>query len=242
MNVLVSVSDHLLASTVQRDHSLHSSPGVFTPPSPLRFINMHAPPAVHLAKNTRKPPHTRLEEVLAAAAAAGGHRAPMIGHGGEDLELGLEVFAQIHNGGDVAAAVAVVGCGPDRHDVLVFEVVFVAFVDELVRARNELQAVDVVELPCVRGGAVCRVRETVRTSDETLSPNSHPAPRGDTAHVSTSSGSLHTRSQNAPSCGIACARATTRIWSNVRISGLRPPWTQSTLPSTIAANARKSKT
>jgi hypothetical protein len=33
----------------------------------------------------------------------------------------------------------------------------------------------------------------------TLRPNSQPAPRGDTAQVSMSSGSLHIKSQNGPS-------------------------------------------
>jgi len=37
------------------------------------------------------------------------------------------------------------------------------------------------------------------TSDVTRDPKSQPAPRGLTAHVSISSGSLHIRSQNGPS-------------------------------------------
>ena len=39
--------------------------------------------------------------------------------------------------------------------------------------------------------------------------------------------------QNAPSCGISCAREITRIWSSVRMSGERPPCTQRTEPSMI---------
>lgn len=70
----------------------------------------------------------------------------MIRHGRKDLKFWLEVLAQIHNGGDVSAAVAVVWRGPDGDDVFVFEVVFVAFVDELVGAGDELEAVYVVEL------------------------------------------------------------------------------------------------
>lgn len=41
------------------------------------------------------------------------------------------------------------------------------------------------------------------TSEVTLDPNNHPAPRGLTAHVSISSGSLHIRSQKGPSWGIS---------------------------------------
>lgn len=70
----------------------------------------------------------------------------MIRHGAEDFEIRVQVLAQCHDAGDVAAAVAVVGRRPDGHDVLVLEVVFVAFVDQLVRAGYEGEAVDVVEL------------------------------------------------------------------------------------------------
>lgn len=48
--------------------------------------------------------------------------------------------------------------------------------------------------------------------------------------------------QKAPSCGISCARAIVLIWSTVRMSGLRPPWTQSTWPSMSAPSGRWSNT
>lgn len=44
----------------------------------------------------------------------------------------------------------------------------------------------------------------------TLEPKSQPAPRGDTAQVSMSSGSLHMRSQKGPSCGISHTRSIVR--------------------------------
>jgi hypothetical protein len=47
----------------------------------------------------------------------------VVRHSTEDLELLLEVLAKVHDGSDVSAAVAVIGCGPDGDDVLVFEVV-----------------------------------------------------------------------------------------------------------------------
>ena len=62
------------------------------------------------------------------------------------MKLWLEVFAQVHDGGDVTTAVAVIWRGPHGYDVFVFEVVFVAFVDELMGACDELEAVYVVEL------------------------------------------------------------------------------------------------
>ena len=70
----------------------------------------------------------------------------MIRHGTKNLEIRLQILSQRHDGSDIAAAVAVVRRGPDGHDVLGGEVVFVAFVDELVRAGYELEVVYVVEL------------------------------------------------------------------------------------------------
>jgi hypothetical protein len=48
--------------------------------------------------------------------------------------------------GEVAAPVAVVGRGPHRHDVLVVEQLLVALLHQLVRPRNQAQAVVLVEL------------------------------------------------------------------------------------------------
>lgn len=52
---------------------------------------------------------------------------------------------------------------------------------------------------------------SLHTSEVTLDPKSQPAPRGLTAHVSISSGSLHIRSQKGPSCGISQLRSITLI-------------------------------
>jgi hypothetical protein len=62
----------------------------------------------------------------------------MVWHSGENLKLWLEVLAQIHNGSNVSAAVAVVGCRPDGDNILVLEMIFVAFVDQLMSAGDEL--------------------------------------------------------------------------------------------------------
>ena len=70
----------------------------------------------------------------------------MIRHSGENLEFRLQVFTQGHDGSDIAASVAVVGCRPHGHHVLGGEMIFVAFVDELVRAGDEVEVVYVVEL------------------------------------------------------------------------------------------------
>lgn len=74
---------------------------------------------------TRSTKHvcTRLQEVFTSASSALGHRPTVVGHGAEDLERRLQVLSKVHDGSDVAAAVAVVGGGPDGDDIFVFEVV-----------------------------------------------------------------------------------------------------------------------
>lgn len=52
----------------------------------------------------------------------------------EKLERGLKVIPDLAHRGQVSAAVAVVRRTPDCDDVLVCEMVFVAFVDQLVGA------------------------------------------------------------------------------------------------------------
>jgi hypothetical protein len=74
------------------------------------------------------------------------HRVVGVRHFPEQLEVPLEFVVEAEDRGHVAAAVAVVGGGPDRHEVLVLEVVLVALHDELVGATDELDAVDVTEL------------------------------------------------------------------------------------------------
>lgn len=143
-----------------------------------------------------------LQEVFARASPAGGHGASVIRDSAENLEVGLQVFAEGHDRGDVTAAVAVVGSRPDSDNFLRLEVIFVAFVYKLMGSSDEFEVVDVVELEGGNVSMLCRERsigDSSHTSEDTFSPNSQPAPLGETAHVSTSSGSDQTRSQKAPS-------------------------------------------
>ena len=79
-----------------------------------------------------------LQEILSSPLPSGGDSSSMIGHGAENLEVRLQILSKGHDGGDVAAAVAVVGCRPDGDDFLRLEVVLVAFIYQLVGASNEL--------------------------------------------------------------------------------------------------------
>ena len=72
-----------------------------------------------------------LQKVLSPATTPSRHRTAMVGYGAENLEFLLEVLAQVHDGRDVAAAVAVVGSGPNGNDVFVFEVVLLCVSLEL---------------------------------------------------------------------------------------------------------------
>ena len=87
-----------------------------------------------------------LQEVLGASTGGSRDGALFVRNGGEDGELGVAVLVQVHDGSDVAAAVAVVRRRPDGNDVLGFEVILEPFVDELMGPSNETQTVDVVEL------------------------------------------------------------------------------------------------
>ena len=104
-------------------------------------------PKCRYAEQTDRPsPPLLLKKVVVTATSAGRHGAHVVGHGRKDVELGLQILAQLHDGGDIAAAVAVVGGAPHGGHGLVLEMPLVALVDELVCARNQLQAIDVVEL------------------------------------------------------------------------------------------------
>ena len=88
----------------------------------------------------------RLQEVLASPSPASWHRPAVIWHGGEDLEVRLQVLAEGHDRGHVTAAVAVIRCAPDGDDVLGLEVILVTLVHELMGSSDELEVVHMVEL------------------------------------------------------------------------------------------------
>ncbi len=69
---------------------------------------------------------------------------------------------------------------------------------------------------------VMKRREILLASDVTRAPKSQPAPRGLTAHVSMSSGSLHIKSQKGPSWGISHCLSITLICTKSMLSNVRP--------------------
>jgi hypothetical protein len=64
-----------------------------------------------------------LQKVISSAASTSGDSTLFLGNGTEDAELGVEVFANIHDRCNIATAVAVVGCRPDRYNRLLREMV-----------------------------------------------------------------------------------------------------------------------
>lgn len=109
-----------------------------------------------------------------------------------------------------------------RNKAFVLEHVLQAFLYKLVRSTNQIKIVYVIKLHKQRTmysflsvqiiqEEFCSSWDEMITSEVTLDPNSQPAPRGLTAHVSISSGSLHMRSQNGPSWGISQFRSITLI-------------------------------
>ena len=63
------------------------------------------------------------QEVLACTASARRHSPPVVRHGRENGKVGLEVFAERHDGRDVATAVTIVWSRPYGHDILILKVV-----------------------------------------------------------------------------------------------------------------------
>ena len=61
------------------------------------------------------------QEVFSSPASGCRNVTLVLRNGREDGEFGVEVFAQVHDGGDITAAVAIIGRAPDRDDRLVFE-------------------------------------------------------------------------------------------------------------------------
>ena len=62
----------------------------------------------------------------------------MIWNSAENRKVWLQVLAKRHDRSDIATSVTVIRRRPYGHNVLVLEVVLVAFIDELMSARNEL--------------------------------------------------------------------------------------------------------
>jgi hypothetical protein len=134
-------SIHLISSIKMRQHqnaiSYKVIIRVFIPFPPISSSHTYTP---------SHPIPSSLQKVLSPSTSASRHRPLMIRHRTKDLELRLQVFREIHYRRDVSAAVAVIWRRPDGDDILVFEVVLVAFVDELMGAGDELEAIYVVEL------------------------------------------------------------------------------------------------
>jgi hypothetical protein len=70
----------------------------------------------------------------------------VITHCTKQLEGGLEILPNFTDGGQISTSIAVVWRTPYRDDVLVVEVVFVAFVDQLVCTCDQREVVDMTEL------------------------------------------------------------------------------------------------
>jgi hypothetical protein len=87
------------------------------------------------------------QKVLSSPLPSRRHSPAMIWHSREDLEIWLKIFAQRHDRSDIPATIAVIRSRPNGHDVLRGKMILIPFVDELMCSSNQLEIVDVVELP-----------------------------------------------------------------------------------------------
>jgi len=88
------------------------------------------------------------QEVLARVSSTCRYCPLIFRNRGEDAELRIQVFADVHNGSNVTTAVAVIRSRPNSDHGLLREVILVAFIDKLVSTCDEFQAIDMVELGC----------------------------------------------------------------------------------------------
>ena len=64
-----------------------------------------------------------LQEVFASSTSSSRNSALILRNGTEDAELGVQILTDVHDGSNIATAVAVVGSGPDGDNGLVSKVV-----------------------------------------------------------------------------------------------------------------------
>lgn len=65
--------------------------------------------------------HRLSQEILGSAASSHWNRALMIRHSRKYRETWIQVFSEIHDRGDVAATIAIVGSAPDGNNGFVIE-------------------------------------------------------------------------------------------------------------------------
>lgn len=86
-----------------------------------------------------------LQEVLAPAWSRGWNVPLVITDCTKQLERRFEVITNLTHRRQITTAVAVVRRTPDRHHILIVEVIFVSFVNQLVGTSNQRKVVDMAE-------------------------------------------------------------------------------------------------
>jgi hypothetical protein len=121
------------------------------------YISIHQWPSSYRYKSEL------LQEVFSTRAASWRHCSSVVRDSAEDGKLWIKGFIERHDGGNISATIAVIWCRPYCDYRLVVEMVLedsvslwysrtrrinylVAFVDELMSTRYQLQAIDVIEL------------------------------------------------------------------------------------------------
>lgn len=56
------------------------------------------------------------QEIISSSTTIGRYGASLIGNGAEDAKPRIQIFADIHDGCNIATAVAIVGSRPDSND------------------------------------------------------------------------------------------------------------------------------
>lgn len=103
------------------------------------------------------------QEVLASATSTGWNCTLILWNSAEYAELWVQILTDVHDGCNITTAIAVIWSRPNGNNGLLGEVILnplakrvlgnketylVAFIDQLMSARNKPQAIDVVEFSC----------------------------------------------------------------------------------------------
>lgn len=87
-----------------------------------------------------------LQKILAAIRSRWWHVSLLVTDCAKQLKCGSQILADLAHRRQITTSIAVVWGAPNRHHVLIVKMVLKPLINQLMRARDERQIVDVAEL------------------------------------------------------------------------------------------------
>lgn len=157
-----TLTPFILIQGISQPHAICQSPNARmqgqTPKTKSLIVDQKAPGDVNSSCS--------LKEVFASAAAACRNGTLVLWDGREDGKLWIEIFSDIHNGGHITAAIAVIGRRPDGNNRLLLEMILhgvrirftfmsrtvlsylITLIDKLMSTSNKFKSINLVKLGC----------------------------------------------------------------------------------------------